>query len=71
MINSQYYMLDHPFCSQHYISLIQMSKRWKKYPIIIFIFSMLNDRLKLNKLQGSTTFLVSETKKENIADILC
>ena len=41
-VNSQNYMLNHPVFPQHYNSLIQISKRWKKYPILYVIFPMVN-----------------------------
>ena len=51
-INSQHYMLANPVFSQHYNSLIQISKRCNKQPLFYVSFPLKKSNSKIKKLQG-------------------
>ena len=43
-------MLPHPVFPQHYNSLIQISRRWKKYPRLYVIFMQGNQKLDIKEV---------------------
>ena len=43
------YMLAYPVSSKHYNSLIQISKRWKKYPTLYVSLKLGNHQFKIKE----------------------